>query len=48
MTVQVDLPNDIERYVDPNGRLTIEGMKIIRKLALAVQDHEERIKALEP
>jgi hypothetical protein len=48
MTVPVDLPNGLERYVDANGRLTIEGQKLFRKLVLAVQDMETRLKVLEP
>ncbi|WP_156025874.1 hypothetical protein [Sulfitobacter sp. 20_GPM-1509m] len=48
MTVEVKLPNAIEQYVGPDGRLTLEGVKLIQRLVRAIEDHEARITALEP
>jgi hypothetical protein len=46
--MNVEFPNAIERYVDSDGRLTLEGIKILQRLVLAVQSLDERVRALEP
>lgn len=48
MTVQVDLPNGLERYVTAEGRLTIEGLKLLTKIVRSLEDHEARLQVLEP
>jgi len=48
MTVTVEQPNNIERYIDANGRLTLEGIKLFQRIVAAINDHEARIVVLEP
>lgn len=48
MTVPVNDPNPLEKYVDANGRLTLEGLKLLQAAIRAIRDHEDRIVALEP
>lgn len=43
MSVQVDLPSSLVRYVDENGRLTIEGVKLFQRMVKALEDHEARL-----
>lgn len=48
MTVQLLEPTLAERYIDENGRLTIEGVKLLERIVAMLRDHEARIEALEP
>ena len=43
MTVSVDLPSSLVRYVDADGRLTIEGVKLLQRMVKALEDHETRL-----
>ena len=52
---EVQAPNIQEKYVERDGRLTLEGMKLFAEWADAMaeakaelDDHETRITALEP
>ncbi|MGB1215533.1 MAG: hypothetical protein ACPG4X_19340 [Pikeienuella sp.] len=47
MTVHVYPPNDVETYVAQNGRLTLEGIKLIQRIVETVNELDERITALE-
>lgn len=48
MTVEVQDPIQLVRYVDQNGRLTLEGIILIQRLVDAIADLEARVTALEP
>ena len=48
MTIQTKEPSAIERYIDSEGRLTIEGLKLFQQMLAKLDDHEARIEALEP
>lgn len=48
MSVELLEPSPIEQYVDEEGRLTIEGVKLLQRLVEALRDHESRIETLEP
>ena len=43
MAVKVEKPNTVERYVGPDGRLTIEGVKLLQRIVAAIDDHEARL-----
>lgn len=45
MTVQLFDPNLLERYVDENGRLTVEGLKLLAQMVAMLKDHESRLAA---
>lgn len=40
--------SDLVPYVTEDGRLTIEGMKLLRQVVAVLRDHEARVQALEP
>ena len=46
--MNVEMPNKMTRYVDANGRLTLEGMKLFQRLIDGMQEVDERLKVLEP
>lgn len=46
MTAPRPLP--YSQYVTPEGKLTNEGMKLLQEIARLLNDHEERIRTLEP
>lgn len=48
MTVQVPIPASLVKYVKPDGRLTDEGLKLLERIVAKLDDHENRITALEP
>ncbi len=48
MAVEVKEPASLEIYVDNQGKLTREGLKLIQQMVRAIQDHETRIVVLEP
>lgn len=48
MAVEVKEPASVETYVDNQGRLTREGLKMIQQMVRAIKDHEDRIVVLEP
>lgn len=48
MTVKLLEPTLIEQYVDKDGRLTIEGVKLLERIIAMLRDHEARIETLEP
>lgn len=48
MPVQVKTPTELQKYVRPDGRLTIEGLQLLLSVVQALRDHETRITALEP
>ena len=48
MTVKLLEPTLIEQYVDADGRLTIEGLKLLERIIAMLRDHEARIDTLEP
>lgn len=48
MAVELFEPNLIEKYIDADGRLTIEGVKLFQRIIEMLRDHETRIEALEP
>jgi len=41
-------PTLIEQYIDKDGRLTIEGVKLLDRIIAILRDHEARIETLEP
>ena len=45
MAVQVPIPNDLEKYVKPDGRLTKEGLILLQQAVEKLQDHEDRLVA---
>lgn len=46
--MNVEMPNSIQQYVDANGRLTLEGVKLLQRIVEALRDHEARLVVLEP
>ena len=40
--------NQLQQYFTPDGRLTVEGLRLFRQFILTMKDHEARIVALEP
>lgn len=48
MAVQVPIPNSLEKYVTPDGRLTQAGLILLQQIVEALADHETRITTLEP
>lgn len=40
--------SELLAYITPDGRLTVEGMKLFRQLIAMMRDHEARIVDLEP
>ena len=40
--------NSLLAYIDAEGRLTIEGLKLFEQLLAVLRDHEGRISVLEP
>lgn len=40
--------SDLLPYVTPDGRLTVEGLKLFRQLLAVLRDHDARIEDLEP
>lgn len=40
--------SDIVPYVDAQGRLTVEGMKLFQMMLAILRDHAQRIEDLEP
>jgi hypothetical protein len=47
VTVKLLEPVLIEQYIDADGRLTLEGMKLFERMINMLKDHEARITALE-
>lgn len=45
MAVQVPIPNELERYVKPDGRLTKEGIILWQQIVSKLTDHEDRLDA---
>ncbi|MGB1390989.1 MAG: hypothetical protein ACPG61_19105 [Paracoccaceae bacterium] len=43
MTVTVELPSGLAPFVGPDGRLTIEGIKMLQRMVKALEDHEARL-----
>jgi hypothetical protein len=48
MPVKPPKPSSVERYVDKEGRLTLDGQRLFDQLLRVLADHEARIKVLEP
>ena len=48
MAVEVKEPASLEVYVDADGKLTREGLKLLQQMVRAIKDHETRIVVLEP
>lgn len=47
MTVFVELPSEGVQYVLPDGRLTIEGLKLFQRLVDAIEDLDTRLTTAE-
>lgn len=47
MTVYVELPQGAEKYVEADGRLTLEGLKLIQRLVEAIKGLDSRVTAAE-
>lgn len=41
-------PNPQEKYVEADGRLTLDGLKLIELMQARIEELEKRIEALEP
>ncbi len=48
MSIQAKEPTNIEKYVDKDGRLTIDGLLYFQLVIRTLQDHEDRLVVLEP
>ena len=48
MAVKVEAVNSITKYMTEDGRLTIEGIRLLQTIAEALADHEVRLVVLEP
>ena len=48
MTVKLLEPALVERYVNADGTMTLEGMKLFQRMIDMLKDHETRITTLEP
>lgn len=48
MTVEVQLPIQGVRYVDADGRLTLDGVLLLQRIVDALEEMEARLQALEP
>lgn len=40
--------SDLIQYIGPDGRLTVEGLKLFRQMIAVLRDHQKRIEDLEP
>lgn len=48
MAVIVKEPTNVEQYIDEQGRLTVDGMRLFQQMIRQLKDHEARIVILEP
>lgn len=48
MSLSSEMPNGIERYIDPDGRLTLEGLKLFQRMISDLEAMDARIAVLEP
>lgn len=48
MAVKVETVNSITKYVTEDGKLTIEGIRLLQTIVEALADHETRLVVLEP
>lgn len=48
MSITAKQPNGIEQYVDANGRLTLEGIKLLQRVVNDLNSLDARVTALEP
>ncbi len=48
MTVKLLEPNLVEKYIEADGKLTLDGVKLLDRIIAMLKDHEARITALEP
>ena len=46
--MNVEQPNGIEQYVDKDGRLTLEGIKLLQRIVDALEELDARVTVLEP
>jgi len=45
MAVKIDEANAITRYVDADGKLTVEGLRLFQLIVKMLKDHETRLVA---
>lgn len=46
--MRIPAPQSFQRYVDSEGRLTFEGMRLIQQMVAKINELEERVEDLEP
>ena len=45
MAVNVEEANAITKYVDSDGKLTVEGLRLLQLIVKMLKDHETRLTA---
>lgn len=48
MTVEVKQPIALQKFVNEDMTLTLDGLELLQRIVEALQDHETRIDTLEP